>query len=175
MASKFQVHPLILKPLNTRQLILAALSTQLSSQRPQAVLQQANELTQLIKDSKTSPQEILLSVKDGLSTMPTDLVIHDTSLNHWSLGKALELAKVKAMELDLPQVALDIEIWVKAHPWKAAFYLASAIGFFAPEILSLPALEALGFGVAGVRAGTLTLISSVFAAEARVLIEVVDV
>ncbi|KAI4246279.1 MAG: hypothetical protein L6R42_009940, partial [Xanthoria sp. 1 TBL-2021] len=131
---------------------ISAPSTELSSQGQQAVLQPAKELTQPIKDSKTTPQEILLSVKDGLSTMPTDLVIHDTSLDHWSLGKALELAKAKALELDLPQVALDIEIWVKAHPWKAAFYLASAIGFFAPEILSLPALEALGFGVAGVRA-----------------------
>ena len=76
--------------------------------------------------------------------------------NFWgqSLGKALELAKVKARELQLEQVAIDIERWVEEHPWTAAFYTASALGFFAPEILSIPALEALGFGVAGVRAGT---------------------
>ncbi|KAL8771476.1 MAG: hypothetical protein Q9209_003146 [Squamulea sp. 1 TL-2023] len=72
-----------------------------------------------------------------------------------SLRKALELAKLKALELDLGQVASDIEVWIQHHPWKAAFYAASAIGFFAPEILSIPALEALGFSFAGVRAGTL--------------------
>ncbi|KAL8698057.1 MAG: hypothetical protein Q9201_006783 [Fulgogasparrea decipioides] len=59
------------------------------------------------------------------------------------------------MELDLKHVASDIEMWVEHHPWKAAFYAASAIGFFAPEILSTPALEALGFELAGVRAGSL--------------------
>ena len=75
-----------------------------------------------------------------------------------SLGKALELAKVKARELQMEQVAIDIERWVEEHPWKAAFYTASALGFFAPEILSIPALEALGFGVAGVRAGTSVLL-----------------
>lgn len=74
-----------------------------------------------------------------------------------SLGNALELAKVKAMKLDLKQVASDIEVWVEHHPWKAALYGASALGFFAPEIISIPALEALGFGLAGVRAGMLKL------------------
>lgn len=74
-----------------------------------------------------------------------------------SLGKALELAKSKAQELHLDQVAVDIERWVEEHPWQAAFYAASFVGFFAPEILSIPALEALGFGAAGVRAGMLFL------------------
>ena len=76
-------------------------------------------------------------------------------LHFWgqSLGEVLELARIKAEELGLTSVAIDLEEWVKAHPWKAGFYAASALGFFAPEILSIPALEALGFGVAGVRAG----------------------
>ncbi|KAI4247326.1 MAG: hypothetical protein L6R42_009674, partial [Xanthoria sp. 1 TBL-2021] len=122
--------------------------------------QYCNKPTNSLNPSKTTRQHLKKSCSQS-------------SLGDWSLGKALELAKAKALELDLPQVALDIETWVKAHPWKAAFYLASAIGFFAPEILSLPALEALGFGVAGVRAGMLKL--SVFALKARVLIEIVDV
>lgn len=75
-----------------------------------------------------------------------------------SLGKALELAKFKARELHLEQVAADIERWVEEHPWQAGFYAASFVGFFAPAILSIPALEALGFGVAGVRAGTFVLL-----------------
>ena len=81
-------------------------------------------------------------------------------MNFWgqSLGEALELAKIKARELHLDQVAMDIERWVEQHPWQAAFYTASFLGFFAPEILSIPALEALGFGLAGVRAGTSALL-----------------
>lgn len=103
--------------------------------------------------AKSKAQELLLSADKGLSTIPTSLAIQDTSLEYWSLGKALDLAKSKAQELHLDQVASDIETWVKAHPWKTAFYAASAISLFAPEILSLPALEALGFGFVGVRAG----------------------
>lgn len=97
--------------------------------------------------------QILLSVDDGYSTMSTNLAAHETLSALGSLGTVLELSKVKATELDLQQVATDIEMWVEHHPWKAAFYTASAIGFFTPEILSIPALEALGFGAVGVRAG----------------------
>lgn len=97
--------------------------------------------------------QILLSVDNGYSTMPANLAVHEALSVLGSLGTVLELAKIKAVELDLKQVATDIEIWVEHHPWKAAFYTASAIGFFAPEILSIPALEALGFGAVGVRAG----------------------
>ena len=83
-----------------------------------------------------------------------------SNVDFWSpsLGKALELAKAKAHELNLESVAIDIERLVEEHPWKAAFYTASFIGFFAPEILSIPALEALGFGAVGVRAGTIFLL-----------------
>ena len=97
--------------------------------------------------------EILQAVKDGYATVGVDLAAQDSLTGLGSLGTALELAKVKALELDLPQVASDIESWVKHHPWKAAFYTTSALGFFAPEILSIPALEVLGFGAAGVRVG----------------------
>lgn len=113
----------------------------------------ADTIAEHTEADNTAPREILLSVDKGPSTMPTDLAIHDASLHYWSLGKALDLAKTKAQELHLDQVASDIETWVKAHPWKASFYAASAISLFAPEILSLPALEALGFGAIGVRAG----------------------
>ncbi|KAL8754589.1 MAG: hypothetical protein Q9184_005068 [Pyrenodesmia sp. 2 TL-2023] len=110
-----------------------------------------------VEDYNAAPQDpqILFSTDDAPSTIPVDLAIHEAWFNELSLGKALELAKVKATELNLEQVASDIGIWIEHHPWKAAFYTASALGFFAPEILSLPALEALGFGLAGVRAGSL--------------------
>lgn len=109
-----------------------------------------------LEDNNQIPQQILLSADNGLSTIPADFILHEaTSLDCWFLGTALDLAKLKAQELELHQVASDIEDWVKAHPWKAAFYLASALSLVAPEIISIPALEALGFGTAGVRAGEL--------------------
>ncbi|KAI4179095.1 MAG: hypothetical protein L6R41_008033, partial [Letrouitia leprolyta] len=109
-----------------------------------------------LEDNNQIPQQILLSADNGLSTIPADFILHEaTSLDCWFLGTALDLAKLKAQELELHQVASDIEDWVKAHPWKAAFYLASALSLVAPEIISIPALEALGFGTAGVRAGSL--------------------
>lgn len=119
-------------------------------------------LAEHFKDYKAAPQDpqILLSTDDVPLTLPVDLAVHEAWFNEPSLGKALELAKVKATELDLKQVASDIGLWLEHHPWKAAFYAASAIGFFAPEILSIPALEALGFGLAGVRAGMLIIICS---------------
>ncbi|KAL9032282.1 MAG: hypothetical protein Q9180_006594 [Flavoplaca navasiana] len=144
--------------LSQRELIgdctLEALSEQVVfHDQQQAILHHPTE--EVMKDTEDSlaPQEILLSVDKGLSTIPTSLTTQDISLGYRSLGKALDLAKSKAQELHLDQVVSDIETWVKAHPWKAAFYTASAISFFAPEILSLPALEALGFGFVGVRAG----------------------
>ncbi|KAL8908167.1 MAG: hypothetical protein Q9207_000990 [Kuettlingeria erythrocarpa] len=114
--------------------------------------------------SPESQQPMLLPYYGGLAehvkdynAAPQDpqIPLHEAWFNERSLGKALELAKVKATELDLQHVASDIEIWLEHHPWEAAFFFASAIGFFAPEILSIPALEALGFGLAGVRAGSL--------------------
>lgn len=130
-----------------------------------------------VEDYQAAPQgpQILVLEGNGYSTKSVDLAVHDDffalslamqpelveasfDLKIWgqSLGKALELAKIKAQELHLEQVAADIEQWVVKHPWKAGFYAASALGFFAPEILSIPALEALGFGAAGVRAGKCT-------------------
>ncbi|KAL8717065.1 MAG: hypothetical protein Q9225_005663 [Loekoesia sp. 1 TL-2023] len=137
----------------------SALSTNVASHELQQILHPDNGLAQDVEDYKAASQDhqILVSVADGFSTISTDLAVHDASFGGMSLGKSLELAKVKAMELDLKHVASDIEVWLKQHPWKAAFYGASAIGFFAPEILSIPALEALGFGLAGVRAGMLKL------------------
>ncbi|KAL8835099.1 MAG: hypothetical protein Q9170_003455 [Blastenia crenularia] len=107
---------------------------------------------------KIPPQvhQIVVSVENGLALRLADLdhAVHESLFNYMSLGKALDYAKIKATELNLTQVASDIELWVEHHPWKAAFYTASVLGFFAPEIISIPALEALGFGFAGVRAGT---------------------
>ncbi|KAL8846737.1 MAG: hypothetical protein Q9221_008180 [Calogaya cf. arnoldii] len=131
----------------------AAPSTDPPSRAQQAILQHPINNIASDAEDKTAPKEIIVSVEPSVSTIPTDLTVHETSLNYWTLGQALNLAKTKAQELHLDQVASDIETWVKHHPYKAAFYLASTIGFFAPEILSLPALEALGFGFAGVRAG----------------------
>ncbi|KAL8916680.1 MAG: hypothetical protein Q9208_008380 [Pyrenodesmia sp. 3 TL-2023] len=133
-------------------LVLADLSTKISL--PEAQQPMLHGFAEAVEDYNAAPQDpqILLSAGDTPSTVPVDLAIHESWFNEPSLGKALELAKVKATELDLKQVASDIGIWLEHHPWKAAFYAASAIGFFAPEILSLPALEALGFGLAGVRA-----------------------
>ena len=104
-------------------------------------------------DAAPEKPEILLAVEDGYAPVVADLAEHDSLTGLGSLGTALELARAKALELDLVEVASDIEVWVKHHPWMAAFYTASALGFFAPAILSIPALEALGFAAAGVRAG----------------------
>ncbi|KAL9631093.1 MAG: hypothetical protein Q9204_004395 [Flavoplaca sp. TL-2023a] len=135
---------------------LEALSEQVVfHDQPQAILHHPTDGVMNDVKDESAPQEILVSVDKGLSTIPTSLTTQDISLGYRSLGKALELAESKAKELHLDQVASDIETWVKAHPWKAAFYAASALSFFAPEILSLPALEALGFGFAGVRAGSM--------------------
>ena len=131
-----------------------------------------------IKDYNAAPPQdpqILISADDtGFSTVPADLHVHEASLNGMSLGKALVFAKAKAIELGLHQVASDIGIWVQNHPWEAAFYAASALAFFAPEILSLPALEALGFGFTGVRAGKFEIVI-LFLGKVLVLIRMVGV
>ncbi|KAL8660126.1 MAG: hypothetical protein Q9202_006782 [Teloschistes flavicans] len=107
----------------------------------------------------TPPQNPHILVwTNGIPTpIPTDLpTIHETAFwGGMSLGEMLQLARAKALELHLDRVASDIETWIQQHPWKAAFYAASAIAFFAPEIISIPALEALGFGLGGVRAGSM--------------------
>ena len=105
------------------------------------------------------PQQILLSIENGITTTRANFDIHIASWanDYPSLGRSLELAKSKAEELGLTQVALDIERWVELHPWKAALYTTGALGLVAPEIFSIPALEALGFGLAGVRAGMLNV------------------
>ena len=137
----------------------------------QQVLSSSEELT----DHQNLPQhpEILVQGHNAIIPVPTELAVYEGGqavvkpketelldstlwdMNFWGqpLGEALELARVKANEMDLKQVAKDIEAWIEKHPWKASFYAASALGFFAPQIFSIPALEALGFGAAGVRAG----------------------
>ncbi|KAL9038857.1 MAG: hypothetical protein Q9214_005115 [Letrouitia sp. 1 TL-2023] len=97
----------------------------------------------------------LLAKDDGQTTTLAGVTAEKATTMSHLLKKTLDLAKDKAEELDLVQVAIDIQDWVNLHPWKAAFYAASAIGLFAPEILSTPALEALGFGVEGVQAGSI--------------------
>ncbi|KAL9026358.1 MAG: hypothetical protein Q9196_004967 [Gyalolechia fulgens] len=123
----------------------------------QQVLRPDHGFTEFLEEHKAASQghQILLLVDESLSTISVELDVHDASLGGLSLRKSLELAKVKAVELDLQRVASDIAMWLEHHPWKAAFYAASAIAFFAPEILSIPALEALGFVSAGIRAGSL--------------------
>ncbi|KAL8961513.1 MAG: hypothetical protein Q9193_001943 [Seirophora villosa] len=132
----------------------SGLSMNAALHEPQQVLHPDNGFAEDVEIYDAAPQNPQI-LEDDLSTIPTDLAVYNASSNGTSLAKALELAQAKATELDLKQVASDIEMWVKQHPWRAGFYAASAISFFAPEILSIPALEALGFGLAGVRAGML--------------------
>ncbi|KAL8676266.1 MAG: hypothetical protein Q9186_007204 [Xanthomendoza sp. 1 TL-2023] len=137
--------------------LVTALSTNVFYPEAQSILH-ANPNTTPNKTANTAiPHELLLSTENGPSTIPIELAtIHETSfLNDPSLRKILQLAKTKAEELHLDQVASDIGDWIEHHPWQAAFYAASALGFFAPEILSIPALEALGFAFEGVRAGSM--------------------
>ncbi|KAL8867719.1 MAG: hypothetical protein Q9174_005476, partial [Haloplaca sp. 1 TL-2023] len=145
------------------------LSTDSKSNKQQQILHPLPNLDNTIQtkphDSDSPPlnPQILSITNTGLTPIPTTLPTHDnnrithhtTNFFYTSLADTLSLAQTKATELDLHEVASDIETWLKAHPWKAAFYAAGAIGFFAPEILSLPALEALGFGITGVRAGSI--------------------
>ena len=121
----------------------------------QEVMQPSIEHAETIGNHEAAPEnpEILLAVNDGYTAVAIDLAAQSSLVGLGSLGTTLELAKAKALDLDLHQVASDIEVWVKHHPWKAAFYTASTLGFFAPEILSIPALEALGFVAVGIRAG----------------------
>ena len=142
--------------------MLTVPSTNLAVQEPQHVLHPDVGFAKDVEVYKTATQshqthQTLVSEDGTLLNVSTELGVRADWFFEMSLGKALELAKIKAVELDLKQVASDIETWVEHHPWKAAFYTASAIGLFAPEILSLPALEALGFGFAGVRAGMLKM------------------
>ncbi|KAL8941988.1 MAG: hypothetical protein Q9216_001921 [Gyalolechia sp. 2 TL-2023] len=133
----------------------------LSPEVPSSELQQVLQPNQIFDENaqgyETPPQghQILVSVDNGLSLRPADAdyAVHESLFGYMSLGTALGHAKTKARELNLAQVALDIESWVQHHPWKAAIYTVSALGLFAPEIISIPALEALGFGLVGVRAG----------------------
>ncbi|KAI4202063.1 MAG: hypothetical protein LQ350_002852 [Teloschistes chrysophthalmus] len=144
-------------------MILAAIAADVALHEQQQILSPNTKPTASdsnIKDSDSPPPtpHILIYSNGTPTPIPTNLAtLHASSLFRGgpSLGESLSLAKTKAQELNLSLVASDIETWIKHHPWKAAFYAASAIGFFAPEILSIPALEMLGFGLGGVRAGTL--------------------
>ena len=121
----------------------------------QQVMPPSSDSSDVPKDVNAEAQnpQMLLATDNGFALLPIDLTRHEELSGLGSLKKALDSAKVKATELGLSQVATDVETWVEMHPWKAAFYTASALGFVAPELLSIPAMEALGFGVAGVHAG----------------------
>lgn len=106
------------------------------------------------KEEAVNSFQILLTIDEGQTTTPVGVTAEKATTTSQSLKTSLTLAKSKAEELGLHQVAIDIQNWVNHHPWKAAFYAASAIGLFAPEILSIPALEALGFSAEGVQAGS---------------------
>ncbi|KAL9610000.1 MAG: hypothetical protein Q9167_005273 [Letrouitia subvulpina] len=111
-----------------------------------------------VEESEEEPVigiQVLLAKDDSQTTTLASVTAEKATTMSQSLKTSLMLAKGKAEELGLDQVAIDIQNWVNRHPWKAAFYAASAVGLFAPEILSIPALEALGFGVEGVRAGSI--------------------
>ncbi|KAL8692925.1 MAG: hypothetical protein Q9218_002151 [Villophora microphyllina] len=171
------IQSLVAGALADRDSIAAVSSTSIAFQELQQVLLPDNKLAadvETVEDHQAAPQDpqILTWIYGKPSPVPTGLAIHETAFWGMSLGEALELAQTKATELDLAQVASDIETWVKHHPWKAAFYAASALTYFAPEILSIPALEALGFSLGGVRAGRF---SPHPASRVQLLIEMVDV
>lgn len=109
-----------------------------------------------LEEEAVSSIQVILGIDDGQRALLVSDTAEKATTMSQSLKTSLKLAKSKAEELGLVQVATDIQDWLIHHPWKAAFYAASAIGLFAPEILSIPALEALGFGAGGVRAGSST-------------------
>lgn len=49
----------------------------------------------------------------------------------------------------------EVLVWIKAHPIQTAAFLASSVTLVAPGLVSAPVLYALGWGGAGVRAGTI--------------------
>lgn len=130
-------------------------STGVTSHEQQQVLRPDTQSVARRRNRRRPPRSTARPPYPEPSPVPNGFAIHGTSFFGMSLGEALELAQSKAAKLDLTQVASDIGSWIKHHPWKAAFYAASALSFFAPEILSIPALEALGFSLGGVRAGEL--------------------
>ncbi|TGO85966.1 hypothetical protein BPOR_0348g00110 [Botrytis porri] len=54
----------------------------------------------------------------------------------------------------LPSEFLDIQVWIKAHSYQTAFYVANGIVFFAPAASSGPILWVLGFSGKGPRAAS---------------------
>ncbi|KAF7945897.1 uncharacterized protein EAE97_004935 [Botrytis byssoidea] len=66
----------------------------------------------------------------------------------------VEKARAKVYQVEWNKLAVDIQIWIKAHPYQTAFYVVNGIVFFAPAASSGPILWVLGFSGKGPRAAS---------------------
>ncbi|TGO22140.1 hypothetical protein BPAE_0180g00060 [Botrytis paeoniae] len=66
----------------------------------------------------------------------------------------VEKAHAKVYQIEWNKLAVDIQIWIKAHPYQTAFYVVNGIVFFAPAASSGPILWVLGFSGKGPRAAS---------------------
>ena len=63
------------------------------------------------------------------------------------------MVKTGVAGVDLKKHALDAKDWALEHPYQASFHIASGVIFFAPGLVTVPALGAAGYGAKGVAAG----------------------
>ncbi|KAF7925649.1 uncharacterized protein EAE98_006874 [Botrytis deweyae] len=66
----------------------------------------------------------------------------------------VEKAHARVYQVEWNKLAVDIQIWIKAHPYQTAFYVVNGIVFFAPAASSGPILWVLGFSGKGPRAAS---------------------
>ncbi|ATZ55780.1 hypothetical protein BCIN_12g03410 [Botrytis cinerea B05.10] len=66
----------------------------------------------------------------------------------------VEKAHSKVYQIEWNKLAVDIQNWIKAHPYQTAFYVMNGIVFFAPAASSGPVLWTLGFSDKGPKAAS---------------------
>ncbi|KAF7947731.1 hypothetical protein EAE96_008811 [Botrytis aclada] len=66
----------------------------------------------------------------------------------------VEKAHAKVYQIEWRKLAVDIQNWIKEHPYQTSFYVVNGIVFFAPAASSGPVLWALGFSGKGPRAAS---------------------
>ncbi|CAD6448559.1 5d558a13-fd05-4f23-bccc-fffb150ad03d [Sclerotinia trifoliorum] len=63
-------------------------------------------------------------------------------------------AHAKIYEIEWKDLPVDIQDYIREHPWQSAFYVVNGVVFFAPAISSGPILWALGYAGKGERAAS---------------------
>jgi hypothetical protein len=70
------------------------------------------------------------------------------------LGIAVSVAARNVFSIAEAHLPEEIAQWIKEHPGQTTFIIIAGVVFFAPFLISVPVLYALGFTTTGVVAGT---------------------